>query len=48
MGFSLEAMFKDLERAINEDGNTQDKLNDLIAKIEWWKNYAIQCGNMHK
>jgi hypothetical protein len=47
MGFSLEGLFIQLEQVINNgDINEQDQLAELIEKIEWWKNYAIQCGNM--
>jgi hypothetical protein len=47
MGFSLEGLFKQLEKVIDNNGiDEQDKLAELIEKIEWWKSYAIQCGNM--
>lgn len=47
MGFSLEGMFIQYENIIkNEDISEQDMLIALIEKIEWWKKYAIQCGNM--
>ena len=47
MGFSLESLFKQLEQVINnKDIDEQDQLAELIEKIEWWKSYAIRCGNI--
>ncbi len=47
MGFSLEGLFQQLEQVINNsDIDEQDRLAKLIQEIEWWKDYAIQCGNM--
>lgn len=47
MGFSLEGLFTQLNAIINNEVNDdRAKLNELIKQIEWWENYAIQCGQM--
>lgn len=47
MGFSLEGLFINLERCISSaDKDDSEKLIALINSVEWWKNYAIQCGKM--
>ena len=47
MGFSLEGLFTQLNAIINDEVNgDKAKLNKLIEQIEWWENYAIQCGQL--
>ena len=48
MGFSLEAFITDLRCKLREmSGLTQQEIVDeIIETIDWWEDYAKQCGNI--
>lgn len=47
MEFSLEGLFAQLNKVINSvDKDDTEKLSALINRIEWWQQYAIQCGQL--
>lgn len=48
MGFSLGAMFDELEAIKNLDISDEEKLKRTQNSIEWHKNYAIECGQLEK
>lgn len=46
MGFSLEQMIAELEQIIALETNPAGILPELTERLAWWKQYAIECGNM--
>jgi hypothetical protein len=46
MGFKLEAMVEALELALSEPETDAAKLREVRKALEWWTNYAKQCGQL--
>ena len=46
MGFSLKVMFEELEAILNSDSEDEEKIKILKTELQWWKEYAQDCGHL--